>query len=172
MPKTLPPIPLPSTEQIHQAIYLYLAKAYDESLPASVRKLLPPDSFSPTEYLMSDAVERNPDNAPLAEVRSFALRLGNAHYPHMKLRISRPPNPRVYLFSVDSHDAFLCAPAASPDHAALEQLKQGNAQVASAVEAAWQAADLPTEKTFLRQRLLQAKVRKNKPNGPEPRRQN
>ena len=85
---------LPSAEQVRQAISLYLSTAYEGELPDPVRRRLPPDGFRVREWLMGEAAERDPRQAPLEEVRSFALRLGNREYPNMKLRISRPPYRR------------------------------------------------------------------------------
>jgi len=146
-------ISLPSADEIRRAVELYLAAAYGDDRPAAVDRLMPGEAFEPGSYLMSDRVERTPDSCGLREVRSFALRLGNRWYPHMKLRISRPPNERVYLFCVDCHDAMLQAPAGSPDGPALEQLKRHNASLAAAIDAAWDAAGLPTEKGFLRRKI-------------------
>ena len=69
--------------------------------------------------------------------------------------MSRPPRQPVYLFVVDSHDEILRAPAGSTDREALEQLKQYNAAIAQAVGAAWTAAGLPTEKSYLRGKIRQ-----------------
>ena len=112
---------------------------------------------------MSSSFERDPSHAPLPAVRSFALRLGNSLYPHMKLRISRPPNAEIYLFSVDAHDVFLLVPPESPDYQPLQELKKHNAVVASAIHAAWDEAGLPTERNYLRQRIQAAKSRAEGP---------
>ena len=148
---------LPTGEQVRRAVGLYLDHAYGGEVPQGEKRLIPADGFDPPAWLMSGVVERDPANAPLANVRSFALRLGNCVYPNMKLRLSRPPNDPVYVFSVDSHDVFLTAAANSPDYAALEELKRANAAMASAITAAWDAAGLLTDKNYLRQKIQQAK---------------
>ena len=158
--------PLPSADQIRLAIELYLACAYRAEVPDSSAERVPPKPFDPVEWLMSDVVERDPAEAPLEAVRSFALRLGNSQYPHMKLRISRPPKDEVFLFSVDSHDAFLRVPPDSPDFEPLEALKCHNSRLAVDIYAAWDAAGLPTEKSYLRQKIEQARNRPAPP--PEP----
>jgi len=155
--------PLPTARQIRQAIERYIEVAYGGQAPDRIRELLPPDEFVPAEWLMSDSVERDPSGAPLPAVRSFAVRLGNSRYPHMKLRMSLPPRDRVYLFSVDSHDGFLHASAGTEDHAALEALKAYNSSVASMVVAAWEADDLLTERNYLRQKIKQARRKNTKP---------
>jgi len=148
---------LPSAADIRRAVKLYLLHAYGPEPPAAAGKFVPPDEFDPAEWLMSDLTERDPADAPLESIRSFALRIGNSAYPHMKLRLSRPPRDSVFLFSVDSHDAFLHAEADSPDSQGLERLKQHNAGVAAAVNAAWDAAGLATEPKYLRKKIEQAR---------------
>ena len=157
--------PLPTARQIRQAIEQYIEVAYGGQAPDRIRALLPPGDFVPAEWLMSDSVERDPSGAPLPAVRSFAVRLGNSQYPHMKLRMSLPPRDRVYLFSVDSHDGFLQASAGTKDHAALEALKAYNSSTASAVVAAWEADGLMTERNYLRQKIGQARRKNAGPGG-------
>lgn len=152
------PDPLPSAEQIRRAVGLYLGFAYGQDVPPGVQALLPPERFDPAQWLMSGPAERDPADAPAGAVRSFVLRLGNTQYPHMKLRISRPPRDNVFLFSVDSHDAFLRAPAGSSDFAALETLKAHNARVAREITSAWDGLGLPTERNYLRQKIQQART--------------
>jgi hypothetical protein len=155
-------IRLPAAGQIRLAVELYLRRAYSgEPLP-QVRRLVPPEAFDPAAWLMADPVERDPADAPLEQVRSFVLRLGNDFYPHMKLRISRPPRSREFVFSVDSHDAFLHAPPGSQDYDALEDLKKRNAAMAELITAAWEAQSLPTERTYLRGKLQQAREAKDR----------
>ncbi len=154
-------ISLPTAEQIRQAADLYLAKAYACEIPLVVRDRLAGEGIAPGDYLMSESVERTPNTAELSAVRSFAIRLGNSHYPNMKLRISRLPRQQAYLFLVDAHDEILNAPASSPDHEPLEALKRHNAAVVQAICAAWGEAGLPTEKNFLREKIRQAKKQSN-----------
>lgn len=145
-----------SPGQIRLAIELYLRHAYDP-LPAAVGRFVPPERFDPAAWLMTDVSERDPQDAPLAGVRSFALRMGNRAYPHMKLRLSRPPNAGGFLFTVDCHDAFLKAPSGGPDAEALEQLKALNARIAQSIRESWDAAGLPTETNYLQQKIRQAR---------------
>lgn len=150
-------ISLPTACQIRRAIDIYLAKAYGDRWPGKPAELLPPEGFDPAEYLMSDATERIGHGRRLRQVRSFAIRLGNSVYPNMKLKISRPPQLGTHFFSVDCHDAMLGAPGGSSDAEGLQQLKSHNAELAVAIEAAWDAVGLPTQKGLLRQRIRQAK---------------
>ena len=157
---------LPAPEEIRQAIELYLRHAYGPKGPPKVARYLPPQGFQAPAWLMGELVERTPDDVPVEQVCSFALRLGNSAYPHMKLRLSRLPKQRVYLFTVDCHDAFLSAPPDTPDHQALEELKRRNAQVARAIRAALDKAHLPTERNYLREKIDQARRRRSA-HGPQ-----
>jgi hypothetical protein len=154
------PVQLPSAAQLAEAIETYLQLAYEgTSSPPTLQRVLPADGFDPGAYLMSDAVERTPPDAALDDVRAFAIRLGNCQYPNMKLRLSRPPKDDVLLLSVDSHDAMLQVPPDSPDYDALEAMKAFNAELAGRIQAAWDHADLPTEKRHLREAIDRARDR-------------
>lgn len=153
---------LPGADEIRRAVELYLARAFVGDPPPVARAFVIPPEVTPEEWLMGGLTERDPADAPLSEVRSFVLRIGNDRYPHMKVRISRPPMDRSYLFSVDAHDGCLQVPPDSPDYAPLEELKQHNARIVAAVTAAWDAADLPTERNYLRRKIAQSKSRQNR----------
>lgn len=152
---------LPPSGQVRQAVLLYVQCAYGPSQSPQAQKLVPPEQFETRDFLMSALVERDPSNAPLEQVRSFVLRLGNPVYPHMKLRISRPPRSEEFVFSVDSHDAFLSAKPGTADYDMLEQLKKHNAALAETILGAWEAQDLPTERSYLRRKLQQAREQKS-----------
>ena len=156
------PLKLPSAEDVRRAVRLYLANAYDGDVAELADRFLPSPDADMAEWLMSEVTERDPPDAPLDAVRIFSLRIGNKHYPNMKLRLSRPPDERALLFSVDSHDAFLRAPPGSPDFAALEDLKRGNAEIAAAIGRAWHDAGVLTERNWLREKIRQAKQRRGR----------
>ena len=149
--------PLPDVRVLREAIEIFLTHAYPQGAPAAAERFMPPVDADPAEWLMGDLVERTDPDAPLGRVRSFALRIGNSLYPHMKLRLSRVGDRDLYVLTVDSHDAFLQAPPETQDHAELESLKRHNAAVVSAVAGAMDAAGLPTERNFLRERIRHAK---------------
>ena len=148
---------LPSAEHIRQAVRIFLGLAYGDDPPAKTAAFIPPQDCDVAQWLMSNLSERDPAKAELANVRSFALRVGCGHYPNMKLRISRTPLGREFMFSVDTHDAFLKVPHGSDDGDSLEQLKQANATIASDIRKAWDAAKLPTELAFLKRSVRQAR---------------
>ena len=142
---------------------LYLERAYVGAPAASAEALMPPEEMDLGRWLMGQGVERDPSDAPLEQVRSFMLRLGNDLYPHMKLRLSRPPRSMLFVFSVDSQDAFLHAPPGSRDYEPLEELKRHNAALAESIQAAWDSENMPTERQYLRQKLQEARQARDKP---------
>jgi len=150
-------IHLPAGRSIRRGICLYLRYAYSSNPPGELVQCVPPDGFEPQQWLMNRFIERDPPDAPLEGVRSFAIRLGNEKYPHMKLRLSRPPRDETFIFSVDCHDTFLFAPMDSPEYQTLEDLKRHNAIVAEAIRLAWEQAHLPTERSYLRKKIEQAR---------------
>jgi len=149
---------LPTAGALRRAVQLFLRHAYPGKAPPSARRFLPGKGCDLAAWLMSSLTERTPKDAPLEQVKSFDMRIGNVSYPHMKLRLAHPPNDVTFVFSVTAHDAMLQAPPGSPDRAALEQLKQHNAAVAEAITHAWDAADLPTEHSYLRQKIRRART--------------
>ncbi len=147
--ETMPPL---TVADVRQAIAMYLACAYGQVVPEATRERFSlSDGVELADWLMSDAAERSPGDVPFDEVRSFALRIGNATYPHMKLRLS------VLVLSVDAHDAMLQAPEGSADAGILETLKANNARMNADIMAAWERAGLMTEKTFLRWQIDQCR---------------
>jgi len=150
---------LPCAKEIRQAIQIFLQRAY-QNVPPQLEKFIPAPDADIKSWLMSAATERDPANAPLEQVRSFSIRLGNQLYPNMKLRLSRPPRCEYFVFTVDSHDAFLHAPPGSKDYEPLEELKKHNTALADNITAAWEIYNLPTERNYLRKKLQQARDRK------------
>lgn len=152
-------IQLPTIAQLRSAVEQYLRKAYAPPVPPSALRFLPPEDAEPVQWLMADPIERDPADAPLQNVHSFAMRVGNRRYLNMKIRLTRPPRQSFFVFSIDAHDAVLHAPAGSPDESALRQLKLFNAQLGQEVLAVWEAMGLPTERTYMRQQIRQARDR-------------
>jgi hypothetical protein len=148
-------------DTIRRAIQVFLDHAYVGPPPDHALRFLPPEENPDIcGWLMSDLVERSPSNAPLEDVRSFALRIGCSHYRHMKMRISRPGARPDLVFTVDSHDVFLDASPGTPDYEGLQQLKRLNANMASRITEAWDSAGLKTERAYLREAIRAARERK------------
>ena len=85
-----------------------------------------------------------------AEAPIFALRLGNARYPHMKLQVQPWPNAAGFLLSVNTHDQVLALDPTDADAEPFRALQASNQAVKEEIEAAWDDAGLPTFLRYLR----------------------
>jgi len=136
---------------LKRAVDLYLGNAYpDREPPEAVRRRLGwAEGVDAATLLVSPPFERvsRPDSA---EPPIFALRLGNSRYPHMKLQMQPWPNTAGFLLSVNTHDQVLGLDPGSADVQAFRDLQAYNQDVKEAIEAAWDADDLPTFLRYLR----------------------
>jgi len=147
--------PLPPASEVLRAVEVYLTHAYSGEPPFVVRSQLNAlkswqGDFFKCPVLIPDAV--NP-------MGKFTLRLGNTHYPHMKLKIELSPSDDQFLYRADTHDKHICPQSSSKDYAAFCELMEKNQALASAIESAWEKAGLPTFKTFLREDLRRRQAR-------------
>jgi hypothetical protein len=140
------------SQVLQRAVAIYLQQAYAGGVvPAAVEErrqrvaALPPGAAVPESLF---------EVASSGARRTFALRLGQPLYPHMKLVIENRPEGDGFIFRADGHDAHLQAPPDSPDAPLLARLRQSNQQVVEKIEAAWDAADVPTFRNYLRQQLM------------------
>lgn len=143
------PVPI-----LRQAMDLYLNAAYPTGVPQIVaQRIASVQALPETGEVPLDLLERSVPDAAC----SYALRLGQPLYPHMKLVVDPVPagtcRGHDFLMRVDVHDLHLHAPAGSPDAAWLAGLRQSNNDLKDRIEAAWTAAGLPSFKDFLRQQL-------------------
>jgi hypothetical protein len=145
-------MPIPA-HILQRAIDLYLSSAYPGGAlpPAAAPRVEPIRALDPSATVPEDLLERDVANS----LPSYALRLGQPMYPHMKVVVEPAPGGGAagYLLRVDAHDRHLHAPANSPDAAWLASVRQSNKELSERIEAAWSAAGLPTFKDFLRQQL-------------------
>jgi hypothetical protein len=140
------PPPKPDAAIVQQAIDIYLSKAYPEGPPMTVRSMVATLRSYAGDFFKAPTFVKDDPNSP----RKYTLRLGNRHYPHMKLVYELGPDGRTYLFRADSHDAHCCPPVGTPEHDAFRALMTSNQEVVTAVENAWAEANVPTFKTFLK----------------------
>lgn len=158
---------------LRQALDLYLQTAYPQGAPLDLQnRLAPLRDLPPDAVVPMTLFEQSVPNS----AASFALRLGQPLYPHMKLVIDpcpassqstataasceptavvSSPNCRGYdfLLRADAHDQHLHAPPNSPDAAWLASLRQSNKALTEKIESLWSAAGLPTFKDYLRSQL-------------------
>jgi hypothetical protein len=148
------PAPDPDFAEITRAIGLYLAQAYPGDPTASVRRLL-----ATIENSSGDAL-RCPAFVPerCAGPTRYTLRLGNQFYPHMKLVLEAAPDESRFLYRADTHDAHIRPATTSPEYSAFCELMQKNQRIAEAIGRAWDLADIPTFKQYLREDILRRKA--------------
>ena len=154
VPPEPPDLSAPRLDVLRRAIALYLATAYDGvPLPAAVaRRLDWPEGIDAPALLARPPFERTTprgvDGPPI-----YALRLGNARYPHMKLQLQPWPNAHGFLLSVNTHDQILGLDPAARDAEAFRALQADNQRYKETIEAAWDEAKLPTFLRYLRDYL-------------------
>jgi hypothetical protein len=139
-------------KDLRQAVEVYLSIAYAGSEPPeSVRRRLDwPQDCDGTALVQGPPFERasKPGAAPI-----FAIRLGNARYPHMKLQIQPWACPAGYMLSVNTHDQVQNLDPSSPDWEAFRSLQEENKNLKEQIEHAWDEAGLPIFLTYLRDYL-------------------
>jgi hypothetical protein len=81
----------------------------------------------------------------------YALRLGNARYPHMKLQVQPWPNAAGFMLSVNTHDQVAGLDLGAADAEAFRDLQSHNQQLKEVIEKAWADAGLPTFLNYLRE---------------------
>jgi hypothetical protein len=143
------PLTPPEREQVMQAIDIYLRQAYGEEPPVTVRSQMAVLRTWGGPFFRAPVFVA--DDQPHG--KRYSMRLGNRHYPHMKLRIEPSPDGSRYLFRADSHDRHVCPPPSSAEHDAFRALMEKNQQIVDAVEGTWGEAGVPTFKTYLREDL-------------------
>lgn len=139
------------------ACRIFLEAAYGDGPrrlpPASARYADPLTEGPPEPWWESDGVYQALPQG------GFTLRLGSATYPHLKLRVQtmRTATAKLSVFAVDTHDSFsnhdIQPPAGHPEATAWQVLQETNRTLKERIEAAWEAAGLPTLNGLLRQAL-------------------
>lgn len=139
-----------------RAVALFLEHAYDGPPPPQIAARVEVlESPIAQPFYERSPFEREPPEAP----ERYALRLGNRHYPHMKLVIERLPTLPHWFFRADTHDQHVQVDPSDPDWEAFQELVARNHAIAAAIESAWDRADIDTFKRFLRRDLEARKSR-------------
>lgn len=140
-------------EMMNRAVAIYLKHAYRGKLPPTfaIPRFEPGETLAqilarPHAFEDQGAAPAGPapgGPAPGGQARSYALRLGNQSYPHMKLAIVEAFFRDEFVFTVDRHDSFQFEPD-TPGYEAWCQLKELNRLFKETIERAWHEAGLPT----------------------------
>ena len=151
-----------TTDLMGQACRIFLSLAYPEGegegegegtgvIPSTKRPFL---GLLPG-LAMIDFIETDPAIRGCCQLTAksgsgvgMLVRLGCCHYPHLKLKVQlfSSAGEEVWLFSVDTHDAFsatnLLPPAGHPDALGWMAIQTANRVLKEKIEAAWEAAGL------------------------------
>jgi hypothetical protein len=141
---------------LSRACRTFLTLAYPEgeqTIPATKKPYLHLDDARSLESVLQPPVCQP---IPWADgcLRGYALRLGSAWYPHLKLQVVDCDQSGTWVFTVDTHDAIRVEPTHA-DFARLAQLQGRNRQLKEQIERAWEAEGLLTFHGLLRRELDQ-----------------
>ncbi|MGC8560883.1 MAG: hypothetical protein ACP5O1_09415 [Phycisphaerae bacterium] len=148
-------VPLPQVGMLQRAVSIFLEVAYEgTSIPSEVLKRIAPINGLPPEApAQRDWFEYSKTDGPNP---SLKLRLGQRHYPHMKILLQPSPELDEYLFFADSHDRHLFT-AVQSEAAALAAVRESNAQITREIEKRWELAGIPTFQSYLRRSMGESK---------------
>lgn len=148
-------VPLPQVGMLQRAVNIFLEVAYEgTSIPSEVLKRIAPINEVPLEApAQRDWFEYSKTDGPNP---SLKLRLGQRHYPHMKILLQPSPELDEYLFFADSHDRHLFT-AVQSEAAALAAVRESNAQISREIEKRWELAGIPTFQSYLRRSMGESK---------------
>lgn len=137
---------------LRQAVAIYMAMSYPEGvLPANVAGRLNWPDEADTERLLGKPPFETAGTNKSTGTPIFALRLGNARYPHMKLQIQPWPNSSGFLLSVNTHDQVLALDPNAQGLPAFKEIQTENQRLKEVIEQAWDDAKLPTFLRYLRE---------------------
>jgi hypothetical protein len=118
--------------------------------PAVQARLRWPDGLDAATIVTRPPFERANRGGP-GVTPIYALRLGNAAYPHMKMQLQPWPNSRGFLLSVNTHDHVNTIEEGSAEAIAYHALQAENQKYKEQIEHAWDEAGLPTFLRYLRE---------------------
>jgi hypothetical protein len=139
------------TALLPRACRIFLARAYPEgpqTVPANRRVFLNLTPEQDLEALLAPPLGQTLKN-PKGGLRGYSLRLGSAHFPHLKLQVARCGADETWVLTVDTHDRVQLA-ADDPDLGRWRSLQQANQVLKTAIERAWDADGLVTFQGLLR----------------------
>jgi hypothetical protein len=147
----LPDLSALRIDDLRRAVAIYLEQAYPSGeIPEAVRRRLAwPEGVDAARLLSGPPFERVTQPGQ-DRVVAFALRLGNARYPHMKLQIQPWAHTAGILFSVNTHDQLLAPVPNAAEAEAFRALQAENQRIKEAIEAAWDRAGLPIFLRYLK----------------------
>lgn len=141
---------------LRQAVAIYMKLSYPGVEPPEVvRRRLQWEDGLDADVLLNRAPFEKAGKSKTTGTGIYALRLGNARYPHMKLQIQPWPNDAGFMLSVNTHDQVLALEPDSGDMPAFRALQAENQRLKETIEQEWDDADLPTFNRYLRDYISQ-----------------
>ena len=136
---------------LRRAIAIYLEIAYGGAEPPEAirRRLEWGDGTDPAAILTRPPFERATRPGP-DQPAVFALRLGNARYPHMKFQVQPWANASGFMLAVNTHDQVMAFDPKGADADAFRALQEANQRYKDEIELAWDREGLPTFLRYLR----------------------
>ncbi len=153
---------------LSRACRVFLAHAYPQgvhAVPANRSAFLELNLRAPL-----DAVLKPPICQTLTtdgRLRGYALRLGSADYPHLKLQVVNCDHSDTWVFAVDTHDTIRLSPD-HPDTALYARLQAKNRVLKEDIERAWESAGLLTFNALLRRGLNRERCLETHPVSSQP----
>ncbi|HZV08037.1 MAG TPA: hypothetical protein VE999_23340 [Gemmataceae bacterium] len=138
---------------LERACRIFLERAYPDgpdAIPPPKNHFLALNPDQPIESVLVPPLCQ-PLRRRDSDLRGYALRLGSAMHPHLKLQIMDHGDAGC-VFSVDTHDGFPCDPS-RPDAARWIELQTANRRLKEQIESAWEEAGLLTFNGLLRREL-------------------
>jgi hypothetical protein len=142
------------TRLLGQACRTFLTLAYPEgegSIPSSKCVYFHLPAEQPLESVLAPPVCQTL-RTESGGLRGYALRLGSASYPHLKLQVVWHEKSAAWVFAVDTHDSLQLEPG-HPDADRLARLQAANSRLKEQIERAWEAEELTTLNGLLRREL-------------------
>jgi hypothetical protein len=152
VPSTPPDLSELNIDVLRRVVRIYLSHAYGEAeIPEVVRRRADWPEGQDVPSLLARAPFERANRASPGVAAIYALRLGNARYPHMKLQIQPWPNSWGFLLSVNTHDQVHSIDPGSPESTAFLALQAENQRIKETIEQAWDEDGLPTFLRYLRE---------------------
>ncbi len=155
---------------LKQAVSIYMNLAYPGCEPPEVvRRRLDWNPGLDAATLLSEPPFERAGKSKSTGTLIYALRLGNAAYPHMKLQIQPWANDAGFLLSVNTHDQVLALDPDCGDMPAFRALQTENQRLKEVIEQAWDEAGLPTFLRYLRDYISRRSSEGQNPSTQSPR---
>ncbi len=137
-----------------RACRIFLSLAYPEG-----KATIPPSKAAYLDLAGHESLDRllapplcQPITNSKGGVRGYALRLGSADFPHVKLQVTDCGPEGGLVFAVDTHDALSLDPD-HPDAPRWAAIQAANRVLKEKIERAWEAEGLMTFNALLRRGL-------------------